>query len=695
MGKARGLRAACAQPQNASTPGYFETASPPRFDAFGVDLEAPGMLEAAARQIAWRGELILTCGDGSAYASPTALNTVLQFYALKLHHVLYVSDSAESCSRLRRAVPSLACVWSSLINASKPSHGSVCVKKYWDMRFFFYNLRKHYLMRLTSELGLNVLQTDTDVVWFADPYPGLYAGPLARQAFIIQKDLPLANAGVLYARAGAGAGSAWVLRELQARIATFSFHPEAVPRVVPWARPPYFSNADEQTLLNDVLTSSVARRPCYVFATATMEAKAGGAKRAGVKWAETPEGKTKKGLVEAVRAAKALLPGGLTDCGATPSSLLVCAGVHRNFALATFPLAALPPPAAPPPPPSECFAYGHTRYCLPPVPPTPGSASASAAPASVPAPAARAGAPTAAAAAAAGAAGLSDTYAQAPSWLFQHFGFFKGRQAHAAAAPAAKATAREQRRRRRRCHPGGLGSNASEATEPFNTFEALPPSFMLHLAGVRTGAWARRALLRSHGWWHPRADALAAEALGWGRRRGVLMVAAELGASGAAGPAQLDTLVGNLLLLAALLGAPHGASNRLRIPPDGVVAPAFSAAHAAWLRAWAQAARPWLPRSTAASGRRRRPPPAPQPARPPLGPLDWRRRASRRSGGGWRGGSSRVARPRQAGAASWAGARRAAPRRAARSRGTWRRARCEVSGAARGRRPARAGAPST
>ena len=25
---------------------------------------------------------------------------------------------------------------------------------------------------------------------------------------------------------------------------------------------------------------------------------------------------------------------------------------------------------------------------------------------------------------------------------------------------------------------------------------------------MRTGAWARRALLRSHGWWHPRADAL-------------------------------------------------------------------------------------------------------------------------------------------------------------------------------------------
>lgn len=97
-----------------------------------------------------------------------------------------------------------------------------------------------------------MLQTDTDVVWFTDPYPALYSHPLAQQALIIQKDLPFANAGVIYARAGAGRGSAWVLHELQARIATFSFHPEAVPRLVPWARPPYFSNADEQTLLNDV-----------------------------------------------------------------------------------------------------------------------------------------------------------------------------------------------------------------------------------------------------------------------------------------------------------------------------------------------------------------------------------------------------------------------------------------------------------
>ena len=103
----------------------------PPFSAFGTDLEAPGALAAAARQIAYNGEIILVCGDGTAYASPTALNTVLQLYSLRLAHVLYVSDSRASCERLRLAVPSLACAWSSRVNTSKPQHDGVLVAKWW------------------------------------------------------------------------------------------------------------------------------------------------------------------------------------------------------------------------------------------------------------------------------------------------------------------------------------------------------------------------------------------------------------------------------------------------------------------------------------------------------------------------------------------------------------------------------------
>ena len=102
----------------------------PPFTAFGQDLAASGVLAKAAAQIAYKREIILVCGDGSAYASPTALNTVLQLYALRLRHVLYVSDSEAACKRLQRAVPSLACAWSSSINTSKPTHDSVLVQKW-------------------------------------------------------------------------------------------------------------------------------------------------------------------------------------------------------------------------------------------------------------------------------------------------------------------------------------------------------------------------------------------------------------------------------------------------------------------------------------------------------------------------------------------------------------------------------------
>ena len=101
---------------------------------------------------------------------------------------------------------------------------------YWDKRFYFYNVRKALVANLVSELGYNVLQTDTDVAWLADPYPFLHAiaahagdafessregqsaawhsareavdGPAAAEdgpaVLISQGDSPFLNAGVFY-----------------------------------------------------------------------------------------------------------------------------------------------------------------------------------------------------------------------------------------------------------------------------------------------------------------------------------------------------------------------------------------------------------------------------------------------------------------------------------------------------------------
>ena len=57
--------------------GPYEVASAPApFEFFGTDVADDGALARAARAVAHDGEIIVVCGDGSAYASPTALNTV-------------------------------------------------------------------------------------------------------------------------------------------------------------------------------------------------------------------------------------------------------------------------------------------------------------------------------------------------------------------------------------------------------------------------------------------------------------------------------------------------------------------------------------------------------------------------------------------------------------------------------------------
>ena len=102
---------------------------------FGADVEVPGMLEAVVAQVARDNELILVSSDASAYAAPTALNTVLQLRSLGLDNVLLLSDSSSSCRRLRdHGMPSLSCVWSSRIPTTRPQHDGLCVSLYWDMR---------------------------------------------------------------------------------------------------------------------------------------------------------------------------------------------------------------------------------------------------------------------------------------------------------------------------------------------------------------------------------------------------------------------------------------------------------------------------------------------------------------------------------------------------------------------------------
>ena len=48
-----------------------------------------------------------------------------------------------------------------------------------------------------------------------------------------------------------GDGAAWVMQELSRRIHLFLTTPQAVAWYVPWAKPPFYANVDEQTLMQE------------------------------------------------------------------------------------------------------------------------------------------------------------------------------------------------------------------------------------------------------------------------------------------------------------------------------------------------------------------------------------------------------------------------------------------------------------
>jgi hypothetical protein len=431
------------------------------FTHFGADVANVSLLRAAVSQVAYRNELILLCGDGQAGGSPTALNTVLQFYALRLRHVLFVSDSARSCERLRAGLPGLACVWSSRVSRTKPQNDGGCVKRFWDMRFYFYDVRKHLVSVLAGEMGFNVLQTDTDVAWFNNPYGVLKSGENARANILAQWDAPFVNAGVFYAQGiRQGEAASWVLAELHKRIVTFMYTPQVVPSIVPWAKKPYFSNSDEQTLMNDVLISAMTNRTCYIWSTAFFESRYGGAGRArGWKgWSSTEESKQQPKLLR------------LCERSRLPGTELYPLHEPRGGPPSTFKK-------------GSAALYAHYMY-------------------------------------------LMKHYIREPARLAAVRSVI---DMDAAAAEAV----REQR-------------PTPYATHPQMT------AMMVHLAGIRTGAWSRRAISRAHGWWHPEADALVGEEYNWGERGGRLRLSGT-GVVRAPSRTELDMLIGNLMLLGLLL----------------------------------------------------------------------------------------------------------------------------------------------
>ena len=254
---------------------YRSYVPPSRAERPGGDLDDATTLARVLPSAAAEGEVMLMClgNDGTLRMGA---NLVLSFRALGLSNMLVMAPDSKVCARLWEVLPTVACVWwpSEWARARPPS-------LYNDMfsrvALAFFEARKKLLETLVLRHRLNVLHLDGDTVWFANPYPLLKTVYKDHQ-LIFQTDNPFVNAGVFYVQnVRDGDASAWVLQELNRRVARFTYQPESV-RQLPnsgWARAPYFANADEQANLNDIVASSLsgAWPPSYAGGVEFAEAR--------------------------------------------------------------------------------------------------------------------------------------------------------------------------------------------------------------------------------------------------------------------------------------------------------------------------------------------------------------------------------------------------------------------------------------
>ncbi|KAK3287926.1 hypothetical protein CYMTET_4580 [Cymbomonas tetramitiformis] len=239
-----------------------------------MDLETPGNLRTALANTAYKGEVIFMVSNrGHAHL---AVNMVLNLRFLGMDHALLVADTAELCQELGEHVENLGCHFSSQMTR-EPVEG-----RKTSASFKIWTMRKQYIGRIVG-LGYNVFQTDTDVVWWLNPYPALKS--MFRDKNIVMQNegslCPGANGGVLYSQNVTVGGPAhWTLGEIPRRVLELSEHPERLQIVAPEAFAEGISTrshkimlggamkvTDEQDMLNDVMASAFQGELVRFFST--------------------------------------------------------------------------------------------------------------------------------------------------------------------------------------------------------------------------------------------------------------------------------------------------------------------------------------------------------------------------------------------------------------------------------------------
>jgi len=209
-------------------------------------------------------ELVMLATAPDQTSIQMTLNAIASLAMVGLDkHVLLLADSATTCASF-----SQPCYWSSRVLTNAPGPKAIVQVKFWDWRFRYYYVKKAYLSRLVR-LGFSVIQADTDTIWEHDPFPMLRS---MSSSLVVMVDSELANAGLIYTRPGSRE-AVDILDEVAWRIQLLQNYPEMAGTIVPYAKPPYYANSDDQTILCDVLRSAVLRNRTWLSSTFRYEAR--------------------------------------------------------------------------------------------------------------------------------------------------------------------------------------------------------------------------------------------------------------------------------------------------------------------------------------------------------------------------------------------------------------------------------------
>ena len=219
------------------------------------DLDLPNQLSAAVASVSEGGEIIMLTSDWNGIGS--AVNLVQQLRAWSLERrVLLLADRQETCARASATWAWLACGWSRGIPGFEhyATTGVVDLWTLWSAKWLV-------LARLV-EMRANVLMTDSDMLFMANPYPLLHSEPLSRFALLLPPEGARVNVGWLYARGvGAHGGLPSVLWDMVRRLRLF------LQQVVLRDRSgaPSVQGLWDQGLFSDALTSAVCGEHSYAF----------------------------------------------------------------------------------------------------------------------------------------------------------------------------------------------------------------------------------------------------------------------------------------------------------------------------------------------------------------------------------------------------------------------------------------------